>query len=152
MTFLLGRHAYVVQAAHSSHVLSCNLLRGVQSMTARGDHDEFGGLYRDLVATGAAIDRRSVFRMAARLGGGLGALQLLGCSSSTSPSAAATTPTTTPTTSGACSVILNETEGPFPGDGSNGPNVLSLTGVQRSDIRTSFASLSGTADGVPLAI
>jgi len=40
----------------------------------------------------------------------------------------------------------------YPGDGSNGPNVLPLTGVVRNDIRSSFAGLSGTAAGVPLNI
>ena len=39
-----------------------------------------------------------------------------------------------------------------PGDGSNGPDVLGLTGVVRSDIRPSFAGLSGTADGISLTI
>jgi protocatechuate 3,4-dioxygenase beta subunit len=37
------------------------------------------------------------------------------------------------------------------GDGSNGANVLSQVGVVRGDIRSSFAGLSGTAAGVPLA-
>lgn len=45
-----------------------------------------------------------------------------------------------------------ETAGPFPGDGSNGPNVLNQLGVVRSDIRSSFAGLSGTAQGVPLSV
>jgi protocatechuate 3,4-dioxygenase beta subunit len=48
--------------------------------------------------------------------------------------------------------VPQETAGPFPGDGSNGPSVLNQTGVVRSDIRTSFAGLSGTADGVPLTL
>src|SRR4029453_1536909 len=42
--------------------------------------------------------------------------------------------------------------GPLPGDGSNGPNALTQSGVVRSDIRSSFAGLSGTADGIPLTI
>jgi len=120
-------------------------------MTRHNDHDDFGGLQRDLRATGAAMDRRSVLRLAARFGGAMSALQLLGCGgTATAPSSASTTSTTA--ANGACSVIPNETQGPFPGDGSNGPNVLSLTGVVRSDIRPSFAGLSGTADGVPLTI
>ena len=45
-------------------------------------HDEFGGLHRDLLATGAALDRRQLLRIAARFGAGLSALQLLGCSDS----------------------------------------------------------------------
>ena len=54
---------------------------------------------------------------------------------------------------GSCSArIPEETQGPFPADGSNGPSVLALGGVVRSDIRSSFAGLNGTAAGVPLTI
>lgn len=45
-----------------------------------------------------------------------------------------------------------EAAGPYPGDGSNGPNVLVEAGVVRSDIRTSFGGFSGWADGVPTTI
>jgi len=41
--------------------------------------DEYGGLHRDLIATGSVMSRRHVLRMAARLGAGAGVLQLLGC-------------------------------------------------------------------------
>ena len=51
---------------------------------------------------------------------------------------------------GRCTRVPEETAGPFPGDGSNGPSVLAATGVVRSDIRSSFAGLSGTATDVPL--
>jgi protocatechuate 3,4-dioxygenase beta subunit len=43
-----------------------------------------------------------------------------------------------------CTLIPTETGGPFPGDGTNGPNVLTQSGIVRSDIRPSFGS-SGTA-------
>ena len=46
--------------------------------------------------------------------------------------------------------IPQETAGPFPGDGSNGPNVLEASGVVRRDITSSFGSASATAEGVPL--
>jgi protocatechuate 3,4-dioxygenase beta subunit len=73
-----------------------------------------------------------------------------------STTAAAATAAAT-TTAGAtavadCTVIPEETAGPFPGDGSNGPDVLTLSGIVRSDIRPSFAGASGTAEGVPLTI
>jgi len=115
------------------------------------EHDEFGGLQRDLTATVSAIDRRGLLRLAARFGVAVGALQLSGCSNS------ATAPSDTGSTSGsnnnaACARIPSETAGPFPGDSSNGPNVLNLSGVVRTDIRSSFAGLSGTADGVPLTL
>ena len=40
---------------------------------------------------------------------------------------------------------------PYPGDGSNGPNVLAESGVVRSDITKSFGA-SGVADGVPTTV
>lgn len=45
--------------------------------------------------------------------------------------------------------IPDETGGPYPADGTNGPNVLVETGIERNDITTSFGDLSGTAAGVP---
>ena len=65
------------------------------------------------------------------------------------------TGTTTSTTS--CSVIPSETAGPYPGDGTNSNasgivNALTLSGIVRSDIRSSFGTMSGTADGVPLTV
>lgn len=48
--------------------------------------------------------------------------------------------------------IPEETAGPYPGDGSNGPNVLSESGVVRSDITSSFGSASGVAEGVPTTV
>ena len=48
--------------------------------------------------------------------------------------------------------VPDETGGPYPGDGSNGVNVLDDSGIVRSDIRASFGSSSTVAPGVPLAI
>jgi protocatechuate 3,4-dioxygenase beta subunit len=50
------------------------------------------------------------------------------------------------------SSIPEETAGPFPGDGSNGPNVLAESGVVREDITKSFGDASGVADGVPTTL
>jgi protocatechuate 3,4-dioxygenase beta subunit len=117
----------------------------------RDDHDDFGGLHRDLAATGSAMNRRRLLRLAARFGAGAGALQLLGCGSN--PTAPSDTSTGTGTTTATCSArIPEETQGPYPGDGSNGPNVLNLSGVVRNDLRSSFGGLTGDADGVPLNI
>src|SRR5215831_2952069 len=111
------------------------------------DHDDHGGLHRDLSATGAAIDRRRMLRMAARFGATLGAMQFAGCS------ADASTLTASDSSSGNCvSRVPEETAGPYPGDSSNGPNVLNQAGVVRNDIRSSFAGLSGSAAGVPLQL
>ena len=116
-------------------------------MSQHDDHDEFGGLHRDLQLTGAAMSRRRAFRLAAGFGVSLGAIQILGCSGNDSTTDGITDPG-----SGNCSKVPEETAGPYPGEGSNGPNVLNQTGVVRSDIRSSFAGLSGAADGVPLTI
>jgi protocatechuate 3,4-dioxygenase beta subunit len=97
---------------------------------------------------------------------GAAALPLIGCgggsdSSSTDNSGTSTgstgTSTGTGTTTGSCSVIPEETGGPYPGDGTNSNasgvvNVLTQSGVVRSDIRSSFNGASGTASGVPLTI
>jgi protocatechuate 3,4-dioxygenase beta subunit len=48
--------------------------------------------------------------------------------------------------------IPEETSGPYPGDGSNGANVLTQSGIVRSDITTSFGSSTTKATGVPLSI
>lgn len=44
----------------------------------------------------------------------------------------------------ACSLIPAETGGPYPGDGTNGPNVLTQSGIVRADIRSSFGSAGTT--------
>lgn len=118
-------------------------------------HDDHGGLHRDLFATNAAMNRRGMLRVAARMGVALGAIPLLGCGSDASVVTGTETSGTSTggSTNESCpSKIPNETEGPYPGDGSNGPNVLSQSGIVRSDIRSSFAGLTGTAVGVPLTI
>ncbi len=51
-----------------------------------------------------------------------------------------------------CTDIPEETGGPYPGDGTNGPNVLNGSGVVRKDLSKSFGSLKGTAPGVPLTL
>lgn len=117
------------------------------------DHDDHGGLVRDLVATGTTLDRRGLLRRAARYGLSMSALQLLACGGGESPTGTTTTDEGTTNTSGSCPTKINEeTAGPYPGDGSNGANVLNVSGVIRSDIRSSFGGLSGTAAGVPLTV
>ncbi|WP_248763451.1 intradiol ring-cleavage dioxygenase [Pseudarthrobacter sp. SSS035] len=77
-------------------------------------------------------------------------------SAAATASAATTTatPTASPTLTRAiaeCGVeIPEETAGPYPGDGSNGPNVLAASGVVRQDITSSFGTGSASAEGVPL--
>lgn len=74
--------------------------------------------------------------------------------SSAASSAASTTASTA--AAGASTVateeIPDETGGPFPGDGTNGVNVLADDGVVRSDITTSFGASGGVAEGIPLQV
>lgn len=56
-----------------------------------------------------------------------------------------------------CSVIPEETGGPYPADGTNSSvggvaNALILAGIVRPDIRASIAGATGVAAGVPLTI
>ncbi|HEV7716590.1 MAG TPA: intradiol ring-cleavage dioxygenase [Steroidobacteraceae bacterium] len=63
------------------------------------------------------------------------------------------------TSSGSTTCIANpeETQGPYPGDGSNtvngmASNVLTESGIVRSDIQSSFGSSTTVAEGVPLTL
>jgi len=76
---------------------------------------------------------------------------------SSSSTGSGSTGTSTGTTTGSCTVIPEETGGPYPGDGTNSNasgivNVLTQSGVVRSDIRSSFNGASGTAAGIALTI
>ena len=122
------------------------------------DHDK--GLAHDLDTLG----RRRVLLGAAGLaattlltawGCGGGSDSSDGSSSSSSSSSSGSSGSTTST--GSCAVTAEETEGPFPADGSNTidgtvSNALALTGIVRSDIRSSFGSMTGTAAGVPTTL
>jgi protocatechuate 3,4-dioxygenase beta subunit len=114
---------------------------------------------------GLVYDVRTLVDRRAALGlfGGVGITALLAaCSpqsavSSSTPTATATPTPTPPTTStaeatGPLTEVPDETAGPYPGDGSNGINVLDDSGIVRTDIRSSFGSSTTTAPGVPLEI
>ncbi|OAH14908.1 intradiol ring-cleavage dioxygenase [Streptomyces jeddahensis] len=116
------------------------------------DHEHDRGLSYDL----PVLARRRMIRLMA----GAGLIPLVGCSSeetsassSSSSSAASSGNSSSSSSSAECATIPNETAGPYPGDGSNGVNVLKESGVVRSDITSSFGdSAGGTAEGVPLTI
>lgn len=119
--------------------------------------------------TDGLINRRSALRLFA----GAGTAMLAACSSSsksavksalnTSTSSVRSNPsvdtdsTDTSTassessTSTSCSTIPEETAGPYPGDGSNGPDILTKDGVVRRDIRKSLAT-GTTAEGIPVTL
>ncbi|HEX5730933.1 intradiol ring-cleavage dioxygenase [Microbacterium sp.] len=107
------------------------------------------------------ISRRGVLSL---VGLGVGAAALAACAPSATGTAATATssssPTATPSPSATATTpaivvpageIPDETAGPYPGDGSNGPDILEQSGIVRSDIRS---SLDGgvTAEGVPMTL
>jgi protocatechuate 3,4-dioxygenase beta subunit len=102
------------------------------------------------------IGRRTALALLA--GGGAAALLAAvrqgrgGGGSSTLSADTGSTAKTAATTVSSVGRIPEETAGPYPGDGTNGPNVLTQSGIVRSDIRRSVGSGSATADGVPLTI
>jgi hypothetical protein len=83
------------------------------------------------------LDRRRLLQLVACAGLGAGLLGLVGCGSS-SDEAASSGGAAAGSATGSCALIPEETAGPYPADGSNGPDVLSQSGVVRSDIRSSF--------------
>jgi protocatechuate 3,4-dioxygenase beta subunit len=119
-------------------------------------HDHDRGLAFDL---NTMMARRRMLQVFAGAGlAGLGATALAACgsggsSATTSTAAAATTSEATATAATSdLTAISEETAGPYPGDGSNGVNVLTESGIVRSDIRSSFGSSSTVAEGVPLDV
>jgi hypothetical protein len=108
---------------------------------AHGHSRHDGGLEYDLKTLTRLANRRGVLRWLA----GTALLPLVGCGGSSADGGSDAGVTT-------CSTIPEETAGPYPGDGSNGANALALSGIVRSDIRSSIAGATGVADGVPLSV
>jgi protocatechuate 3,4-dioxygenase beta subunit len=102
-------------------------------------HEEDLGLVYDIRTL---VNRRAALGL---FGGIAGAALLAACAADqpTSPSTA---------NDGSLTEVPDETGGPFPGDGSNGINVLDDSGIVRTDIRSSFGTSTTTAEGVPLTI
>jgi protocatechuate 3,4-dioxygenase beta subunit len=98
----------------------------------------------EVVDQGVAFDLRTLVSrrgMLSLLGLGAGSLALAACA----PAASGTASTTSD------GEIPDETAGPYPGDGSNGADVLAQSGIVRSDIRSSIDG-GATATGVPMAL
>jgi len=137
------------------------------------NHDHGHSLAEDLPLMHALVARRRALKWfagagtAAMVAGCGGAGSDASASSVTTVTGATATPTPTPTptatpaptatTTGACIVDPTETAGPYPGDGTNTAsgstsNVLTVSGIVRSDIRSSFISSTNVAGGVLLKI
>jgi protocatechuate 3,4-dioxygenase beta subunit len=109
-------------------------------------HDHPHGLIHDLRAI--ALSRRRMLRMM----GGAALVPILGCTTSNAGTIDAGTGDAGSAGTGSCATIPQETGGPYPGDGTNGPNALATSGIVRSDIRSSFSGATGVADGVVLGV
>lgn len=128
--------------------------KGPADLHPHADHHQ--GLARHLDRLrAAALDRRTLLRWA--LGASL--LPLLGCGSSEADGGADASSAADDSGSSvdggtqlSCVKLPEETAGPYPGDGSNGPNILTQSGIVRSDIRSSTGAATGTAAGIPLTI
>jgi protocatechuate 3,4-dioxygenase beta subunit len=97
-------------------------------------HDHGDGLHEDLVKLATRRDALRIFGA----GSAAAILATLGASN-----ALAATPT---------GEVPSETAGPYPGDGSNGPDVLDDSGIVRHDIRRSFGGSRTLAKGVALRV
>jgi protocatechuate 3,4-dioxygenase beta subunit len=85
----------------------------------------------------AAAPRRTLSRRDALLALGGGAL--------------AASPLAALAQSASCTLIPIETAGPYPGDGTNGPNALTQSGIVRANIKSSFGA-AGTATAAGTAL
>jgi protocatechuate 3,4-dioxygenase beta subunit len=126
---------------HLHHSLADDIERMLATQSSRRQS------LRWLLASAAAVP------LASCGGGGSGG----DTAASTVSSSTGSTGTTTTTTTGTCAVIPEETGGPYPGDGTNSngggiANALGLSGIVRSDIRTSVAPGSATAAGIPTTL
>lgn len=110
----------------------------------------------DVADQGAGFDVATLVtrrRVLGLLGIGAGAWALAACSPSGSGTTTAPSATGSASTVGGGSAegeIPEETNGPYPADGSNGVNVLEESGIVRSDITSSLDG-GATVDGVPLS-
>jgi protocatechuate 3,4-dioxygenase beta subunit len=114
------------------------------------------------------LHRRGMLKLVAGVGlAGAGLITLGACSSATATGEASSSrpagppnggggggdaPESLQTSDTANGELPEETGGPFPGDGSNGANVLNQSGVVRRDITSSFGSNTTRAEGVPLSL
>lgn len=107
----------------------------------------------EVVDQGAGFDISTLLtrrRVLGLVGVGVGAAALAACGASSSGSSSTSTGGSASNTSTtADGEIPQETNGPYPADGTNGTNVLTESGIVRSDITSSLDG-GTTVEGVPL--
>ena len=112
----------------------------------------------EVVDQGAGFDISTLLtrrRVLGLVGVGVGAAALAACGASSSGSSSSGSSSTSTggsasnTSTTADGEIPQETNGPYPADGTNGTNVLTESGIVRSDITSSLDG-GTTVDGVPL--
>ncbi len=137
-------------------------------MTTASGHDprwmdtRVGGRQLDVHDRGLQFDLQTLFSRRRALGLiGLAGLAATAAACGTENAGSAvtsgsgTSSAVTPSAAGSADPLIevpDETAGPYPGDGSNGPNVLDDSGIVRADITASFGATSTAVDGVPLTI
>ncbi|GLY07939.1 intradiol ring-cleavage dioxygenase [Actinoplanes sp. NBRC 101535] len=100
---------------------------------------------REVHDKGLRFDRKALTRRGLLAAvGGAGALAFIGRAVVGGDASAATEDAT------CLEEVASETAGPYPGDGSNGPDVRIEDGIVRRDIRSSYGDSSTVAEGVPL--
>jgi len=113
----------------------------------------------EVVDQGASFDMRTLMTrrgVLSLVGVGVGVVALAACTTD-AVSGGTSTGTSTPSDSGTTTgdlpsgEIPDETAGPYPGDGSNGPDILEQSGIVRSDIRSGLDG-GATAAGVPMTL
>lgn len=110
--------------------------------------------HEDVVDQGAGFDLATLLtrrRVLSLVGLGTGATALAACDAGGSTSSRASSPSQKASAGDATSTgeIPEETNGPYPADGTNDVNVLEDSGIVRSDITSSIDG-GTTVDGVPL--
>lgn len=89
---------------------------------------------------------------AAGSGSGPGSTPTAAAAAGSTGTAVSPIPTQATPASACTGIIPSETAGPFPGNGSNGPNALVQSGIVRQDIRSSLGISNTRAQGVPLTV
>jgi protocatechuate 3,4-dioxygenase beta subunit len=121
------------------------------------DHDDGFTLQQDLHAIERLHERR---RMLEWMLSGATAAVIAACGGGSSGSSSSSTSASSDSSSSSspsCIAFPAETNGPYPSDGTNSVNgavsdILTASGIVRSDIRSSFGSSTTEAAGVPLTL